>query len=297
MGILNIGAELLFHEHKYKKISGNFLSIGKQTNTISYNHLVPILKKYGIDKKKFNLAYKKEKDTTTNHTLGNIYDHTFYSCFANIKYRCADVSNYEGADLIHDFSKPISRNFHNKFDFIVNFSCMDNMFDPVTFLLNTSKMLTNTGRIVHMEVAGNYPGAYLMYSPEYFFSYYANNNFTDCKVYLLVTKGCHNKSRFLNKFDIFTYSPYFTRQKNYDYSKACRTIPETMYVMVVAEKQKTSTSDKIPIQMQFLPKKSFDWRLKYNSYRKNKRPIMNFLKKKRHINPYNSNHFKYIGSY
>ena len=297
MGLINIGAELLFHENKYKKISGNFLSIGKQLNTISYNHLVPILEKYEMDKKKFYQAYKKEKDSTTRHTLGNIYDHTFYSCFADIKYRCADISSYEGADLIHDFSKPIPKIFYNKFDTIINFSSMDNMFDPVTFLRSTSQMLKNSGRIMHLEVAGHYPGAYLMYTPEYFFSYYANNNFKDCKVYLLVTKGCYNKNRFLNKFDIFLYSPYFTRSKSYDYSKACRTIPETMYVMIVAEKQKTSTSNKIPMQMQFLPKKHFDWRSKYKLFCKNKRPIMNFSKKQPYVLPYNSNHYKYIGSY
>jgi hypothetical protein len=297
MGILNIGAELLFNEHKYKKISGNLLSIGKQLNTINYDNLLPILEKYKIDKQNFYLAYKNEKDTTTRHTLGNIYDHTFYSCFADIKYRCADISSYEGADLIHDFSKPIAKKHYNKFDFIVNFSSMDNMFDPATFLRNTSKMLDNEGRILHLEVAGNYPGAYLMYTPEYFFSYYAINNFKDCKVYLFVTRGDYKKSRFSRKYDIFSYSPYFTRSRNYHHLGACKTIPETMYVLVVAEKQKGSTADKIPMQMQFLQKEHADWRNKYKIFCKNKRPVMKFLKRRSYTLPYYSNHFTYLGSY
>ena len=198
MGILNIGVELLLHEHKHKKIAGNLLSIGKQLNTLSYNDLKPILDKYQIDKTNFKNAYKDKlaKDSTTRHSLGNIYDHVFYQCFSDCNYTCADISDYEGATLLHDFSKPISKKYYNKYDSIVNFSSMDNMFDPVTFLKNTSHMLKDNGRIFHLEVAGHYPGAYLMYTPEYFFSYYAMNNFMDCKVYLCVTRGDKNKNRF-----------------------------------------------------------------------------------------------------
>lgn len=51
-----IDAELLFHENKYKNISINFLSICKQLNAIIYNHLLSILEKYEMDKKKFYLV-------------------------------------------------------------------------------------------------------------------------------------------------------------------------------------------------------------------------------------------------
>ncbi len=49
------------------------------------------------------------------------------------------------------------------------------------------------GRILHIECATGVPGAYLMYSPEWFFSYYAINNFIDCKVYVTIARdeGCN----------------------------------------------------------------------------------------------------------
>jgi len=141
MGILNIGVELLLHEHKHKKIAGNLLSIGKQLNTLSYNDLKPILDKYQIDKINFKNAYK---------------------------YKLAKDST--------------------------------------------------------------------------------------------------------------------------------RTIPETMYFMVVVEKKKKSTINKIPMQMQFLQKDDEDWRKKYNEYLKSSRPVMQFSKKRKHKIPYDTNHFKYLGS-
>ena len=67
------------------------------------------------------------------------------------KYHCLDRSNYEGALIIQDMNKVIEEKKIKEFDFIYNGSCMDNIFDPVTFLTNTTKMLKVGGRILHID--------------------------------------------------------------------------------------------------------------------------------------------------
>ena len=63
---------------------------------------------------------------------------------------------------------------------------------------------------MHIECAGGVPGAYLMYSPEWFFSYYAINNFKDCKVYVTIAE---EEGKALHMFDVELYhwQPFYTQ--------------------------------------------------------------------------------------
>ena len=265
MGIINVCAEMLLHEHTFKPLEGVLLSIAKQRVACSPDDLRDICRKYGIDFSPFKEALESgEKDFDTRHSQGHIHDHDFYRCFSNLNYKSLDVSDYEGADLVFDMNTPILDSYKSQFDVIVNFSSMDNIFDPANFLKNSSAMLRPGGRIFHYECACAYPGAYLSFSPEYFFSYYAVNNFVDCKAYAFVTQGDYNKDRLRRRYDVFEWVPFFTPDPDFYHLGACRTVPEAMFVMVVAEKGENSTYDKTPIQSQFIPDDYPDWRNKYS---------------------------------
>ena len=297
MGINRQTLELLINENNHKNISGNFLSIGKQTVNVDLLNAIELFQKYSLSTKELEALYAFRKfDTSTRHAAESILDNDLLSCFSTAKYHCLDRSTYEGATLIHDMNKPISRNLCEEFDFIYNGSCMDNIFDPVSFIRNTSEMLKTGGRVVHIECATGVPGAYLMFSPEWFFSYYALNNFIDCKVYVTVAKE-DGKTRHIFDADWFSWQPFFSRQDNYSDIKACRSIEGLMHVIVIAEKGSQSSSHLCPIQMQYLDEKAVDWRKKYYEYKMTGRVLIKpNHRKDDEVLPYLTDHYEYLGS-
>lgn len=52
---------------------------------------------------------------------------------------------------------PVSKDLTGGYDFILNGNCLDNVFDPVSFLRNTTKMLKVGGRLLMIEACGPNP--------------------------------------------------------------------------------------------------------------------------------------------
>jgi SAM-dependent methyltransferase len=298
MGILKQALSMILNEHKYRPITGKYLSIGKQTVTIPADIIFDLFAQYSLPDEKLKKIYADPSniDTSTRHGKGFIFDHSLLSAFSSCEYNCLDVSDYEGATIIHDMNTIIPEQYHNTYDFIYDGGCMDNMFDPVTFLKNTSNILKPGGRIVHLECASALAGAYLSFSPEWFFSYYAINGYVDCKVYAIVARESSVDPNIFNT-DLFLWAPYFTRTDNYDYIKGCKSVNGLMYLLITAEKQDNSTSDIIPMQSHYLQPTDFDWRKRHEDFCIAKRPILktNLLKENVDL-PLLTDHYKYLGS-
>ena len=140
------------------------------------------------------------------------------------------------------------------------------------------------------------PGFYLSFSPEWFYSYYAINNFADCKVYV-----CHQteqgETRTLYDTNLFEYKPEFTRRADYDYFDAASSVGGMAYVMVVAEKGPDSTDDLMPVQLQYLDEKTTDWRLAGKKFDNTNRPSLSSkVKRDDYKLPFLTDHYTYLGS-
>jgi len=298
MGINKQALAMILNEHKYRPITGKYLSIGKQTVTIPEKIIFDLFAQYSISDELLKEKYADPVniDTATRHGQGSIFDHSLIASFSSCDYNCLDVSDYEGATIIHNMNIDIPELYHNTYDFIYNGSCMDNLFDPVTFLKNTSKMLKPGGRIIHLECASALAGAYLSFSPEWFFSYYAINGYFDCKVYAIVARESSDDPHVFNT-DLFQWNPYFTRTDNYDYIKGCKSVNGLMYLLVSAEKQEDSTSEIIPMQSHYMHSSDNDWRKRYEDFCVVNRQILrsNVLKDDVEL-PLLTNHFNYLGS-
>lgn len=292
MGITRQSAKLLFHANQEKKITESYLSIGKQTVNVHESDLID-MGKYYIGS---SYSITKEADRLTRHSIGNIPEDVFIASINDkIQYNCIDISDYEGANILADLNQPIGSELKNNYDFIYDGSCIDNVFDPVVFIQNVSDMLRPGGRCLIAAHASTYPGAYLMFSPEWFFSFFAANNFRYCRVILASTKY-NNNDWVTAKADFFEYSPYFTRDPNYDRFKASK-IETTYIIYVLAEKGEISTSNIKPIQLQYADKKDSQLiHKKYDEYVKLYSNI-DLQYSKVPPQPLLSDHFKYIGSF
>ena len=99
-----------------------------------------------------------------------------------------------------------------------------------------------------------------------------------------------------SEYHLYEYSPYFTRNPDYDYFEACATIETYLFTLVIVEKSPKSTFDITPIQSHYITDNDMDWRLKAKEYNLSKRPLMkSVFFDDEQPNLLCSDHYKYIG--
>jgi SAM-dependent methyltransferase len=304
MGITREAAEIIMHCNSEKPIDGEFCCIGKQSVIINKNEIEKLFQYYFECKQD---QIKWEYDHLTRNSLvsySEMTDKSFIeSIFSsdkrnrsnNINYNCIDVSDYEGANIIHDLNRPVKSELYSKFDFIFDGSCIDNVFDPACFVINISKMLKPNGRTIILTHSSLYPGAFVMLSPEWLFSYFAVNNYKSCRVIVSSTK--YEKSWLDSKTDFFEYSPRFTRDPNYNRFIASRS-DSILLSFAIAQKGDESTDTEKPIQLHYANNDQNDLIFgKYELWKKQYTEIKSFeIKYPTPRLPLDSDHFTYIGS-
>lgn len=288
MGILKQALTAFLAENTYRKIEGDWLSFGRQTIGITKKKLQLLCESVSID----NL----DLDEDTRHG-GGLYvsDRALIESLFSVSYKTVDKSPYEKADLVMDLSSPVEHKWHSSFDFVYSGGCLDNVFAPSELIKNSSRLLRPGGRVCHYESASRLLGAFSYLTAEWFLSYYAVNNFTDCQVYLL-TQTTPSRDRLDYDVDVFHYSHLFTRNAQIDYFAAAKALPGIQYLLVLAEKGTDSTCDLVPDQLQYLDEKSVDWRERAQLYRSSPRPLIKGPSSKVIDLPFLSDHYTYCGS-
>lgn len=251
MGIFAQIAVPLLREHRHKPITGNILCIGRQTVFLSPENAVALVKH------ELGTIHRREAifeiDTTTRASSRGrfISDRGFFSLFSEAQYHCLDVSDYEGADLVADLCQPLPPLLDGQFDFIVEGSTLDNVFDPATAIRNLARLLRPGGRILHANHAARRHNTYVGFSLSWFHDYYAINQFDDCQVYLAQWDGDRDAAR----WDFYHYQPVRTEgglTTFFGQDRYYHPWREAMAV-VIAEKGADSTHDRCPVQYEYRP--------------------------------------------
>jgi SAM-dependent methyltransferase len=240
----------MLQEHRHKPITGSGLLIGRQTMPFSVTEAVKMISAEGVPlrfepKSAADFSRLTVDQTRVGKGKNYINDVGFFSLFCDTSFVALDVTAYEGAEIVHDMHTPIPESLSNSFDFIWNGSCLDNMFDPGTAMRNTAKMLRPGGRVAMMEIGTPHHNAYTMYSPAFFFDFFAINRFADCKVYVC----------FFDPEQVH-FGPFYVFEWTFfDATLWQFPIPKNMAAinLVIAEKGPESTSDQIPVQGQYRP--------------------------------------------
>lgn len=165
-----------FHEFKFLEYFsntydfGDVLTLGKQEIILDED-----------DKKKLNL---KNFDCAKDEYIDNLLKEKFSA--QSVK--SIDNSSFEGADLIHDFNKPIKESFE-KFDTILDFGTSEHIFNVNQSFNNIYKLCKSGGNILHSLPANNNCGhGFWQFSPELFFSLYSEENgFSETEIFIFNT--------------------------------------------------------------------------------------------------------------
>jgi len=130
--------DFFLKENEFIPIHGNLLTLGRQTILCSPEELSSKLQKFHINWDSSTAS--TDKETTQAKSINDSYidDRSFFSSFGSSKLSVLDVTDYEGATIIHDMSVPVPNEYQNRYEFIFNGSILDNMFDPAQAMRNIS---------------------------------------------------------------------------------------------------------------------------------------------------------------
>jgi SAM-dependent methyltransferase len=169
-------------------------------------------------------------------------DVQLFATFSLARVRALDVSPYEGAEIVHDLCKPLPDSLRASADFIFDGSCLDNIHDPTQALRSMSAILRPGGRIMLFEHGTAIQGALVTFSPEWFFDFFAANNYADCQIKL----GCFS-SIMTEPWVLLDWAPFD------DAGKPVSATPSVgdFVTIVLAEKGHDSTDDISPVQAQY----------------------------------------------
>ncbi|NQV00086.1 MAG: class I SAM-dependent methyltransferase, partial [Parcubacteria group bacterium] len=248
-------AKIIIQEHIHRPIKGNVLCLGRQTILMTHREAVNLIRNQGceISKKDIKITRSlKDSGTRSGKDKEYISDVAFFRLLGITNIGNMDVSDYEGAEIIHDLNKPIPKKFEGKFDFIIDGGTFDHLFDLRTAFKNVTKMLKKNGRIFQWNAASNYVGSvYISLSPDIFYDFYVLNQFMDCKAWIAVSYG--------SKWNFYEFNgahePYRLKSKR------------RIMTVVLAEKGANTTLDKIPTQATYRDGASWE------SYKKGKKNI------------------------
>jgi hypothetical protein len=253
MGLSSHAARLIVREHRFRPITGKLLSVGRQTVFVTPRQAVALVESELGTRRDVDLA-NLENDTTTRgaRDRGFISDRAFYSLFSDATYHCLDQSAYENADIVFNLcSAEPPAELENGFDFIVEGSTLDNVFDPAAALRNLARFASVGGRLFHLNRASRRHNVYVAFSLSWFYDYYSVNAFEDCQVYL----AQWDDDQFTSRWDVYHFRPlreqdgivrYFGQDTWYQPWRHA-------HAVVVAEKGVASTWDKNPIQFEYRP--------------------------------------------
>jgi hypothetical protein len=98
-----------------------------------------------------------------------------------------DNATYEGASIIQDMNLPLPSSIQSSYDTVIDFGCLEHIYNIPQALNNCSLFCKAGGQILHSLPANNCCGhGFWQFSPELFFSLYSNQNgYQDTEVFLV----------------------------------------------------------------------------------------------------------------
>ena len=88
-----------------------------------------------------------------------------------------DVSDFEGAEVVHDLNKPLPDQFKERFDLVYDGGTLEHVFNFPLALQNCMEMLRPGGRLIIHTGTNNWCGhGFYQFSPELFFRVFSTEN-------------------------------------------------------------------------------------------------------------------------
>jgi hypothetical protein len=246
--------EAVLREHLNVPVDGDVLMIGRQTTYLSPEDLLRVVREHGIAANADPNSIELDK-TTIDRRQGYdaqlVSDAALFKLLGARSVKALDHSPYEGAEVIHDLRYPLPSHLHGVTDFLVDGSTLDNVFTPSVVLQNFASLLRPGGRMLLVNAFSAHNTAYVIMPPLWYVDYFVMNNFSDCKVYILM---------FIEGEPIVDNVFWVDLDYLYDARRGMGRFvsPHQMVTVVFAEKGADSTVDRLPNQQDYRSPEEWD---------------------------------------
>jgi SAM-dependent methyltransferase len=208
MGIPRVVARLLLDEHRERPFSGSLLQLSRLSVYFTGEQLEGWARE-----QKVALAPGFEPRLSHDPALADlkcIDDRTFFGRLGFERTTTCDISNWEGADLLHDLNHPIPEAWKGQYDVVIESGTIQHVFHLPNVLRNLHDFIRPGGRIIHGMVASinHVDHGFYMFSPTLFNDYYARNGYRIDSLYFYEFMPYWYRGRFhTRRTRIFRYTP------------------------------------------------------------------------------------------
>jgi hypothetical protein len=288
MGLSCASAEMIIQEHLYRPITGKVLLIGRQNTDITPQAWINLLELYHLTPR-IPLVLEKRgslehKTITLSDDTDRVADVTIFQSLSDCQIMALDISDYEGAEVVHDLNLPLPRKYRGQFDFIFDGSCLDNIFNVTQALFSMSEMLRPGGRLMLYNTSNSHPTGYLQFSPDWIWDYFAVNDYADCKVYIHEFPSAAESEAVVSDNVppggyppqagcLWHYDPLVVYSGQYGFQDSCIKDGGMRFFHSIAEKGTHSTSTKSPVQMHYRGKETAVYINAARRFRASSRPL------------------------
>jgi len=122
--------------------------------------------------------YKILTDTFKLKDLGRVKtSNDFFHLLGAEEVSAMDISDYEGATILHDLNQPIGDELKEKFTFVLDGGTLEHVFNFPNALSNAMKMVKVGGHLVIITGGNNFLGhGFYQFSPELFYRALSEEN-------------------------------------------------------------------------------------------------------------------------
>src|ERR1700733_2191962 len=189
MGILKTHIKLIAMEQGRSGIvKGCVVTFGQQAVYSDRPDVERILRHYGIAPKALPEGFDTRNKIPS--WKGTTYDRftnapTVFALLGAETTSVADISDYEGADIVTDLNNPISNEYVGKFDLVFDAGTIEHVFNVSQAFDNVCKLLRPGGSVIlHHPASNSLDHGFYSFSPTLYFDYFGANGFTDMRCYI-----------------------------------------------------------------------------------------------------------------
>ena len=114
-----------------------------------------------------------------------------------------DISDYEGANVLHDLNQPVPEHMWERYDFILDGGTIEHIFNVPEAFKNVDRMLRPDGRFLALNPANNWLGhGFYQFGPEIVWSFWR-----DMMGYEVITCGISAMRDFYGKHTVYPGPP------------------------------------------------------------------------------------------
>ena len=169
MAIDSEAARLLLASHKSGVSFNNCVTLGRQSYLVGNKESRVLLDDFGIDPRQYpNLL---------TLSRGGRYAEAFFEVLGSERLESLDITDFEGATLIHDLNKPVSEELKARFDVVFDGGTLEHVFNFLSAMKHCMDMIKLGGHFIMYTPANNFLGhGFFQFSPELFFRIFSKQN-------------------------------------------------------------------------------------------------------------------------